>query len=86
MILRYTVRRRTFFSGFLRPGGPGPARTTVEHPEGDMAFMLGIPAIGTKFKEAGELGPQSRDYHYLSRRVKDGALQIELTFDFSPKN
>jgi hypothetical protein len=48
--------------------------------------MLGIPAIGTKFKEAGELGPQSRDYHYTPKRVKDGALEIELTFDFRQKN
>jgi ribosomal protein L20 len=44
--------------------------------------MLGIPAIGTKFKKAQELGPQSVNYSYTKRRVKDGALRIELTFDF----
>ena len=61
---------------------PQPANTTVNHPPGDLSFMLGIPAIGTKFKDAEELGPQSGKYHYQKRRVKDGALQIELTFDF----
>jgi hypothetical protein len=49
---------------------------------GDLSFMLGIPAIGTKFKDAEELGPQSGKYHYTKRRVKGNALQIELTFDF----
>ena len=71
---------------FLRlftPGeAPNPAGTTLEHPVGDISFMLGIPAIGTKFKEAGELGPKSKEYHYDSRRVLDGAMHIELTFDF----
>ena len=54
----------------------------MDHPPGELSFMLGIPAIGTKFKEAEELGPQSGKYHYTKRRVKGGALQIELTFDF----
>jgi hypothetical protein len=44
--------------------------------------MLGIPPIGTKFKNPELLGPQSREYYYLNRRVKDEALSIWLTFDF----
>jgi hypothetical protein len=83
----------TVYSGtedlYLRlftPGeAPDPARTTVEHPEGDVGFMLGIPAIGTKFKEAGELGPQSRPYLYERRRVSGAALNIQLSFDFRPQ-
>jgi hypothetical protein len=81
----YTVYSKTqdlYLRLFTPEEAPDPARTTVQHPGGDLGFMLGIPAIGTKFKEAGELGPQSKDYKYLARRVKGGALQIELTFDF----
>ena len=61
---------------------PDPAKTTVEHPPGDVSFMHGIPAIGTKFKEAARLGPQSRPNKYNYRRLKDGALQLDLSFDF----
>jgi len=81
----FTVYSRTedLFLRLFTPGEPpDPALTAVSHPGGDLSFMLGIPAIGTKFKEAKELGPQSGDYSYTKRRVKDGALRIELTFDF----
>lgn len=78
----YTQTPDLYLRLFTPEEAPDPARTTVQHPSGDLSFMLGIPAIGTKFKEAKELGPQSGDYHYQSRRVKGGALQIELTFDF----
>ena len=61
---------------------PDPAKTTVNHPPGDISFMHGIPAIGTKFKEAGLLGPQSRPYIYNYRRIPGGALNLDLTFDF----
>jgi hypothetical protein len=64
---------------------PDPARTTLVHPPGDISFMHGIPAIGTKFKEAGLLGPQSRPYLYNFRRIPGGALTLDLTFDFKPK-
>jgi hypothetical protein len=67
---------------FTPDEAPDPARTKVEHPPGDLSFMLGIPAIGTKFKDPEQLGPQSREYYYMNRRVKDGALNIWLTFDF----
>jgi hypothetical protein len=84
---QFTIYSRTedlFLRLFTPEEAPDPAGTTLQHPAGDISFMLGIPAIGTKFKEAKELGPQSKEYHYDSRRVKDGALQIELTFDFRP--
>jgi len=71
-----------FLRLFTPEEAPQPANTTVNHPPGELSFMLGIPAIGTKFKDAEELGPQSGKYYYTKRRVKDGALQIELTFDF----
>jgi hypothetical protein len=83
---QFTVYSRTedLFLRLFTPGeAPNPARTTVKHPAGDISFMRGIPPIGTKFKEAALLGPQSRDYYYLPRRVEGGALTIELTFDFT---
>lgn len=82
----YSHTEDLFLRLFTPLEAPNPAATTLEHPVGDISFMLGIPAIGTKFKEAKELGPQSKEYHYDSRRVKEGALQIELTFDFRPIN
>jgi hypothetical protein len=81
----FTVYSRSddlFLRLFTPEEAPEPAHTAVEHPAGDLSFMLGIPAIGTKFKEAEELGPQSRNYHYLDQRVKGNSLRIELTFDF----
>ena len=78
----YSHTQDLFLRLFTPEEAPQPANTTVNHPPGELSFMLGIPAIGTKFKEAEELGPQSGKYHYEKRRVKDGALQIELTFDF----
>jgi hypothetical protein len=61
---------------------PDPAQTAITHPPGDISFMHGIPAIGTKFKDAGLLGPQSRPYQYTRRRIQGGALNLDLTFDF----
>ncbi len=78
----YSHTEDLFLRLFTPEEAPQPARTTVSHPPGNLSFMLGIPPIGTKFKDAEELGPQSGNYHYLNRRVKGGALQIELTFDF----
>jgi len=78
----YSSTEDLFLRLFTPEEAPNPARTTVKHPGGELSFMLGIPAIGTKFKEAPLLGPQSRPYSYLPRRVADGALRICLTFDF----
>jgi len=76
-------RSEDLFLRLFTPGeAPDPAHTAVLHPGGDLSFMKGIPAIGTKFKEAEELGPQSNNYIYQNRWVKDGALQVNLTFDF----
>jgi hypothetical protein len=71
---------------FLRLFTPGeaevPARTRMEHPPGDVGFMLGIPAIGTKFKNPEWLGPGSMGYHFEPKRVEGGSLHITLSFDF----
>lgn len=85
----FTVFSRTedLFLRLLTPGEPPePLHTALTHPPGDLSFMLGIPAIGTKFKEPQQLGPQSNEYQYLNRRVKDGALRVSLLFDFRPSS
>jgi len=38
--------------------GPEPGHARVEFPEGDLSFLQGIPAIGTKFIPAEQHGPQ----------------------------
>jgi hypothetical protein len=50
-------------------------------PEGDVSFLYEIPAIGTKFKEAEELGPTSQqgtDRHHKG----DDNDPIRVWFDF----
>jgi len=78
----YSRNEDIFLRLFTPEEAPVPAKTHLEHPAGDISFMNGIPAIGTKFTPAEKLGPQSMPYPYAQRRVEDGSLKIELTFDF----
>jgi hypothetical protein len=49
------------FLGVYRPNdGPFPANTKLNVPETGIAFLHGIPAIGTKFDKPEVLGPQSQ--------------------------
>lgn len=55
----------------------------VEFPEGDISFMNAITPIGTMFKKAEVLGPQSQpetEYDWDSEPV-----MISLTFDFKTR-
>jgi len=65
------------------PGQPeaDPRYTEVTFPEGDISFLNGINAIGTKFKPPESLGPQSQLNMYQRHRT-DRNLKIELFFDF----
>ena len=50
------------------------------YPEGDISFLNAIPPIGTMFKKAEDLGPQSQPetvYGWDSEPV-----EMRLTFDF----
>jgi hypothetical protein len=52
------------FLGVYRPNdGPSPAKTELDVPNTGIALLHGIPAIGTKFKEPEQLGPESRQNH-----------------------
>lgn len=59
----------------------GPMHTTMIFPEGDISFLQGISAIGTKFKDPEALGPESQLNMYQRHR-ETSALEIELYFDF----
>ena len=49
------------FLGVYRPNdGPFPANTKLNVPQTGIAFLHGIPAIGTKFDKPEVLGPQSQ--------------------------
>jgi hypothetical protein len=43
-----------------RPVGAGQEHTSPPFPDGDISFLYGISAIGTKFHPAANLGPQSQ--------------------------
>jgi len=49
------------FLGVYTPkNGPDPRRTELDLPATGLSLLHGIPAIGTKFKEAHEFGPESQ--------------------------
>jgi beta-galactosidase/beta-glucuronidase len=52
--------RDTFLGVYKPKNGPDPAKTELDLPDTGISLLNGIPAIGTKFTRAGELGPQSR--------------------------
>jgi hypothetical protein len=80
--LVYTTTENLFFRLFT-PDDPeaDPKYTKVKFPGGDISFLQGINAIGTKFKKPEALGPQSQVNMYQRHRT-DGDLNIELYFDF----
>jgi len=55
--------------------------TYPRFPEGDISFLYEIPAIGTKFKQADQLGPKSRKGTYGGHN-DDEFYPIKLWFDF----
>jgi len=55
--------------------------TYPQFPEGDISFLYEIPAIGTKFKQAAQLGPKSQKGMF-SGHGGDEFYPIKLWFDF----
>jgi hypothetical protein len=65
------------FLGVYRPNdGPVPANTKLNLPDTGIAFLHGIPAIGTKFDKPEVLGPQSQ------KNKASGAYKGTLWFHF----
>ncbi len=78
------VHSNDIFVRVLTPDEPeAPARTQLEYPSGDISFLHGINAIGTKFIEANRLGPQSTTNQFSAAKMHGGKLTIKLTFDFN---
>jgi hypothetical protein len=78
----HTSTENLFFRMYT-PDDPSsdPRYTKVKFPDGDISFLQGINAIGTKFKQPELLGPQSQLNMYRRHRT-DRELHIELYFDF----
>lgn len=65
------------YLGVYRPNdGPDPARTKLNVPETGVAFLHGIPPIGTKFRRPEALGPESR------KNEASGTYQGKVWFYF----
>jgi hypothetical protein len=71
------------FFQLFKPGKPEHVAggTHPPFPEGDLSFLYEIPAIGTKFKQAEKLGPDSQKGVY-GGHTGDQNYQIKLWFDF----
>lgn len=57
--------------------------TTVKFPAGDISFLHGISAIGTKFKKPNVLGPQSGNAIFSTNAFHGEKLRLHLVFDFN---
>ena len=57
--------------------------STIHYPKGDISFLHGINAIGSKFGQPSKFGPQSLPYHFKAIRLYGGKLKMKLTFDFN---
>lgn len=72
------------FFQLLKPdrpiGASSPKHTLVHFPEGNIGFMHAIQPIGTKFKSASALGPQSQP-----NSPTHGSYEGVLWFDFLSK-
>ena len=77
------IHNKDIFLRMLTPADPkAPAKTKIEYPKGDISFLHGINAIGTKFSEATTSGPQSNPYLFNPAKIHGGKLTMKLTFDF----
>lgn len=60
-----------------KPAGAGNDNTSPEFPAGNISFLNGIDAIGTKFKKPEQLGPMSQN------NLFSGDKKITLYFNFN---
>ena len=77
------VKSNDVYLRLLTPDQSEDARTTtVKFPSGNISFLHGINAIGTKFKNTSVLGPQSSKYNFKPHNYHGGKLRMHLVFDF----
>ena len=76
----YTDQSQIYLE-ILHPGRPkaaGNNNTSPAFPEGNIGFMHGISAIGTKFQRAEVMGPQSQKYVHSGSEPLTGALYFDF--------
>jgi hypothetical protein len=69
------------FLQMLKPQKPVSApnnNTSPAFPEGNLGFMTAIPAIGTKFNPAEDMGPQSQKNVQLNNTPVSGTLWFDF--------
>ncbi|MEM6642696.1 MAG: glycoside hydrolase family 2 TIM barrel-domain containing protein [Bacteroidota bacterium] len=73
---------KDIFMRMLTPDSPKDDRKQlkINHPEGDISFVLNIPPIGTKFQYPETMGPQGNPENYFGNI--DDPLVISLSFRF----
>ncbi len=77
------IKSNDIFLRMLTPEFPEDGRNTiVTFPTGDISFLHGINAIGTKFKDAGATGPQASKNQFNPRSFHGEKLKMHLVFDF----
>jgi hypothetical protein len=81
--LRIRTETPNLFFKLYTPQKPMHVRggTYPDFPEGDLSFLYEIPGIGTKFKNAEQMGPSAQK-GVLSARVGDQYAPIILWFEF----
>lgn len=77
------IHSKDIFLRMLTPADPkAPAKTKIEYPKGDISFLHGINAIGTKFSDPGASGPQSMPTQFSADKIHGRKITMKLTFDF----
>ncbi len=77
------VHSSDIFLRMLTPPVPRhPRNTAIVYPPGDLSFLHGISAIGTKFTDPPASGPQSFPYPFNPVKTHERKLSMKLTFDF----
>jgi hypothetical protein len=78
------VHSKDIFLKMLTPKEPKfPGHEKIEYPAGDLSFLHGINAIGSKFLEAEYSGPKSTVNQFFPAKFFGERLSLRLTFDFS---
>ncbi|MCL3780570.1 beta-galactosidase [Prolixibacteraceae bacterium JC049] len=78
----YTKSNDIYFKMLNPDKAPKNFKTSPKFQKENIGFYHGIPAVGTKFHEASDLGPQGSAYKFQSKNYETGKLHMELIFDF----
>lgn len=72
------------FLRVLTPSEPKlPNNTAMIYPPGDISFLHAINAIGTKFRKADTMGPQSNPPYFEAAKIHGGRLTLKVAFVFN---